>query len=295
MNLSELENICIVGPGLMGGSLGLALQATGYKGGIIALERDPSDLEAAINSGAVFSGATSIEELPDRIDLFCLAVPLSAMCGVLRQLAPRLDDPSVIVTDVGSVKVPVIDAASSVMKYPGNFVGGHPMTGFRHQGVTYARADLYQGATVILTPISATNPQALHDVRSMWEAIGARVTTMLPARHDEVVGRVSHLPHAVVATLLLLAARDEGLDVAATGLLDVTRIASRDTDLWLDTLVTNRDQVRRAIDQFIADLQRLDTWLERHEDGNIQRLLVRAAQIRQEWVTRKFDHPKWID
>lgn len=279
----------------MGGSLGLALQAEGYAGRIVALARDPSDVEAAIGTGAIHAGVTRPEELPNEVGLYCLATPLSVMPAVMRQLAPRLERPDVVVTDVGSVKVPVVNAAASVLPRPANFVGGHPMAGFRQRGVTFARADLFHGATVILTPVSATRPAALECVRSLWELVHAHVTEMSPAEHDAVVARVSHLPHAVAALLVMHAARDEGLEVAATGLLDATRIASRDANLWHDILICNREQVRGAIASLIEDLKRLDTWLERHEDGNVQRLLARACQLRDDWVARRFHRPDWID
>ena len=295
MKINDLDTICIVGPGLIGGSLGLALQAAGFKGRIVALALDPSDVEAALETGAIHAGVTRTDDLPQDIRLYCLATPLSAMLTVLRQLAPRLTDPEAVVTDVGSVKVPVVNAAGSLMPHPGNFVGGHPMAGFRQRRVTFARADLFHGATVLLTPVSATRPEALECVRSMWELVAAHVVEMSPVTHDEVVARVSHLPHAVAALLLLHAARDEGLQVAAPGLLDATRIAARDADLWQDILVTNREQMRAAIGFLVDDLKQLDTWLERHEDGNIHRMLARAARIRTSWVSQKFDHPDWID
>ena len=279
----------------MGGSLGLALQAAGYQGRLVALAQDPSDIEAAVSVGATHEGVTSVTDLPRRIGLYCLAVPLAAMPAALRLLAPRLDDPEVVVTDVGSVKNPVVNAAASVMPHPRNFVGGHPMAGLQQRGVAFARADLFHGATAILTPVSATRPEALALVTSMWEMVAAHVITMPPDRHDEVVARVSHLPHAVAAALLLLASQDEGLQVASTGLLDITRVASRDAELWQDILVSNRDHVRAAIGHLTESLQRLDTWLERHEDANIGDLLSRAAQIREEWVAQRFDHPDWID
>lgn len=295
LSSNSLDTICIVGPGLIGGSLGLAFQAAGYQGRIVALARDPSDVQAAISAGAVHEGVTRAEDLPDAIGLYCLAVPLSAMRSVLQQLTPRLSSPEVVVTDVGSVKVPVVNAAAATMPHPGNFVGGHPMAGPRHRGVTFARADLFHGATTILTPVSATRPEALERVRAIWEAVSARVVTMSPGGHDEVVSRVSHLPHVVAALLLLQAARDDGLSVAATGLLDVTRVASRDVELWQDILSCNREQLRAALGQLTEDFKRLDTWLERHEDENLHRLLARAAQIRDEWVAQKLDHPDWID
>jgi len=279
----------------MGGSLGLALQAAGYRGRVVALGRDPSDVQAAIDAGAIHEGVTGPEDLPNSVGLYCVAVPLSAMSGALQQIAPRLRGAEAVVTDVGSVKVPVVNAASRILPHPCNFVGGHPMAGFRHRGVSFARADLFHGVTTILTPVSATRRAALECVRSLWETVQAHVTIMTAAEHDEVVARVSHLPHAVAAMLLLQAARDGGLDVAGAGLLDVTRVAARDVELWQDILVCNRDQVRRALGQLVDEFKRLDAWLERHEDGNIARLLSRAAQIRDEWVAQKFDHPDWID
>jgi prephenate dehydrogenase len=278
----------------MGGSLGLALQAAGFEGKITALARDPSDLEAAIETGAVHSGTTRAAELPKQIGLFCLSTPLSEMPAMLRQIAPIVGEKAVV-TDVGSVKVPIVNAASSTLSHPCRFVGVHPMAGFNQRGVSFARADLFHGATVIMTRVSATAPEAAHCVRSMWELTGAHVTEMSPATHDSVIARVSHLPHVVSALTLLLAARDEGLQVAAPGLLHMTHIASRDADLWLDILTSNRDQVRVAIGQLMEDLKQLDTWLERHEDGNVHRLLARAVQIRNEWVAEKFHHPDWID
>jgi prephenate dehydrogenase len=280
---------------MIGGSLGLALQAAGFHGQIIALARDPSDVEAAVETGAVHSGVTRVDDLPADTQLYCLCTPLCAMTGVLRQLAPRLGDQSVVVTDVGSVKSPVVDAAGSIMPHPCNFVGGHPMTGLRQRGVSFARADLFHGATVVLTPLSATRPAAVELVRSVWERVGAHVKDMSPEGHDATVARVSHLPHAVAALLLLLAEREGGLQVAAPGLLDVTRVAARDAELWHDILISNRDHMRAAIALLIEDLTHLDTWLERHEHGNIEHLLARAAQIRSAWVAEKFQHPDWID
>ncbi len=232
----------------MGGSLGLALQAAGFEGRIIAFARDPSDLEAALETGAVHTGTTRLQELPKDIGLFALCTPLAVMSAILRQLAPILGE-NTVVTDVGSVKAPVVNAAGATLPHPCHFVGGHPMAGFSQRGVSFARADLFHGTTVILTPVSATRPAALECVRSMWELTKAHVTEMSPAAHDAVIARVSHLPHVISALTLLQAARDDGLHVAAPGLLDMTRIAGRDADLWQDILTTNRDQVRAAIQQ----------------------------------------------
>lgn len=195
-----------------------------------------------------------------------------------------------MVTDVGSVKLSVVEAAGSILPHPCNFVGGHPMTGFRHRGVTFARADLFHGTNTILTPVSATRPEALELVRSLWEALKARVTLMSPAEHDEVVARVSHLPHAVAALLMIQAERDNGLNIAGPGLVDATRPAARDAELWEDILLNNRGRLREAIAGLIDDLSRLDAWLERREDVSVRRMLERAARLRDEWVARRLGH-----
>jgi len=295
LTVKDLKHVCIIGPGFIGGSIGLGLQAAGFRGHIFGLALDPSDVEAAIEAGAIHDGATRCEDLPAGIRLVCLATPISAMPGILRQLGQRLTDARVVFTDVGAVKGPIVDAAASLLPHPCNFVGGHPMTGLRHRGVGFARADLFHGATVILTPVSATRPQAVQVVRSLWELVGGHVIEMSPAAHDEVVARVSHLPHVVAALLLLEAARDEGLRVAAPGLLDVTRPAARDASLWQDILLANRTEVATAIGGLIDRLRQLSLWLERREKENLAELLSRAARIRAGWVAERFEQGEWID
>lgn len=279
----------------MGGSIGMALRAAGFQGRTFGLAQDPSDIEAAISASAIDAGSTRVEDVPRPTDLICLCVPLSVMPAVLRFIGPLLDDPRTVVTDVGSVKAPIVDAAASIMAHPGNFVGGHPMAGFRQRGVNFARADLFHGVNVILTPVSATRPEALELVRDLWRTLDARLITMSPSRHDEVVARVSQLPHIAAVLLLLQAARDDGLSVAGTGLMDVTRVVARDVQLWQDILTCNREQIREALGQLIEDFRRLDLWLERREDESVKRTLARAAETRDEWVAQRFQHPDWID
>lgn len=295
MEFRELETICIIGPGLIGGSLGLALQAAGFDGRIVALAQDPSDAEMAVSFGTAHEAQTRMEALPENIGLYCLAVPMSVMTPTIRKLAERIHAENTLVTDVGSVKCPVVDAAAAALPFPASFVGAHPMAGSHHRGVTFARADLFQKATVVLTPVTGTGDTALNCVRSLWEAVGAEPVLMNPRQHDEIVARVSHLPHALAALLIHIAAADDGLDIASSGLVDMTRLASADASLWRDILVSNRDQVRDAITKLIEELQRLDAWLERNDEGQIERTLARAARVRSNWVERRYERHGWTD
>ena len=290
---SSIRSICIVGPGLIGGSLGLAVQSGGFKGRIYALTRTAAECDAAVESGAVHDGSHQLDGLPAGISLYCITAPLLATRQILRRLRPRLADGKSIVTDVGSSKVSVMRAAHDELPDPACFVGGHPMAGSELSGIEHARADLFRGATTVLTPSSVTRQAAIDTVSQLWKMAGAHVVTMPAEQHDETVARVSHLPHALAALLMLLAERGDGLELASTGLLDATRIASGNPQLWEEILLSNRRQLRTAIGRMINDLTRLSEWLAVGEGDRIRRMLSRAARSREQWIARKYEQRDW--
>ena len=290
---NALESICIVGPGLIGGSIGLALQTSGFTGRIHALTRTQSELRAALDCEVVHDGSHKVSDLPDDIDLYCISTPVLATRQVLRRLRPRLADGRAIVTDVGSSKVAVMQIARDELPDPACFVGGHPMAGAELSGVEFARADLFRGAITVLTPSSVTSKSAIDTVSQLWKMAGAGVVSMPAEQHDETVARVSHLPHAMAALLVLQAERGGGLDLASTGLLDATRIASGNPRLWEEILLSNRRQIRRAIGRMVNDLTRLSEWLAVGEGDRIRRMLSRAARSRKQWIARKYRQRDW--
>lgn len=294
MTHTGLHSICIVGPGLVGGSLGLALQANGFRGRLHGICRTREQADAALRHGAVRSVSVGPTELPPDIDLYIVATPVMAARLVFRGLSTELRNRPAVVTDVGSSKVEVLRAASEELSDDSLFVGGHPMAGSEKSGVEFARADLFRNATVVLTPGDRSRPMAVEIVRRLWEPLAARVVTMPAERHDEIVARVSHVPHLLASLLMLQAARDEGLSIAATGLLDSTRLASGNAALWEEILLSNRKQIRRAIGRLATDLERISEWLATADGERLRRLLERAARIRDEWVARKYDE-HWID
>ncbi|MCG3125331.1 MAG: Cyclohexadienyl dehydrogenase [Phycisphaerae bacterium] len=289
-----LHSVCIVGPGLIGGSVGLALQASDFRGRVHGICRTQALADAALGQGAVQSASVGPAGLPPDTDLYVVAVPVMAARLVFRMLSSELRIRPAVVTDVGSSKVEVLRAAADELSDDSLFVGGHPMAGSEKSGVEFARADLFRNATVVLTPGTRTRPGAVDVVRRLWEPLAARVVTMAAERHDEIVARVSHLPHLLASLLMLQAARDEGLSIAATGLLDSTRLASGDAALWEEILLSNRKQIRRAIGRLASDLARISEWLALADGERLRRLLERAARVRDEWVARKYDE-HWID
>ena len=216
-----------------------------------------------------------------------LAVPVGAMEGVLRELAPFLS-PQTIVTDVGSTKGSVVTAAERVFgTVPPRFIPGHPIAGTERSGVAASFAELYHNRRVILTPLATTDRAALETVRGMWQAAGAQVVEMAVRHHDEVLAATSHLPHILAYTLVdTLARMEEHTEIfcfAAGGFRDFTRIASSDPRMWHDICLANRDALLGVMDRYAADLAQLRGAIERGDGEAILTTFRRAKQARDEF------------
>jgi len=166
----------------------------------------------------------------------------------------------------------------------GPFVGSHPMAGSEHKGVTFARADLFAGATCIVTPTRHTPGALAARVEKFWRTLGMLTLRMTPAAHDRATARVSHLPHALASLLMLLPGKDN-LRVAATGFRDATRLAGGDPEMWRDILMTNRKAILAAIDNFDESLMQLRDLLEMADAPGIEKLLATAKKRRDETLT----------
>lgn len=292
MKIKELDSICIIGPGLIGGSIGLALRGGGFSGRIIGVTSKPRDGRKAVLCGAIDESFRALAAIPPT-RLFVIATPLAATPAVLRSLDILLQQAPAVVTDVGSTKREIVRVASRELSDPTCFLGGHPMAGSERCGVEFARADLFRGATTILTPTRGTHPAAVRIVAQMWRTAGASVTYMSPAEHDRAVATTSHLPHAVAATLMRHCAEHADLSLAGKGLLDITRIASGDAEMWTQILLSNRDHLASALRATARELDRLVASLRRGDGTTIRRVLARAAAVRDEWVARKYHRRDW--
>jgi prephenate dehydrogenase len=268
----------IIGVGLMGGSLGLALKSRDLAGTVVGVGRRKRSLLLARRRGACDEVTTDVATGVRNADVVVLATPVGAVVPLIKAAAPSLN-PQAVVTDVASTKSHIVRTVeTSFGREQLRFVGGHPLVGSERKGVEHARGDLYEGATVILTPAESTDPRALEVVTDLWQAVGAQVSLLSPEEHDAILGQTSHLPHLVCAALVNALARDWGRYVGP-GFLDATRIAASDPALWRDIFLYNAVEVTRALARFRKELQNLENALAADPEA-LERLLARAQRVR---------------
>ncbi|MEJ2344416.1 MAG: prephenate dehydrogenase/arogenate dehydrogenase family protein [Gammaproteobacteria bacterium] len=285
-----LRSLCIIGVGLIGGSLARAARGAGLCAEIVGSGRNAANLQRAVELGVIDRYHTDPAVAVRGADLVVAAVPLGAMETVLRQIAPALAEDAVV-TDVGSAKASVVAAARAALgDHARYFVPGHPIAGTERSGVEASFADLYQGRKVILTPVAETDPAATAKVRAVWAAVGAEVMEMAVAHHDEVLAATSHLPHvlayALVDTLSRMGESEEIFQYAAGGFRDFTRIASSDPVMWRDICLANRDALLGVIERYEADLRGLADAIRAGDGEQLLEVFARAKSARDRHCER---------
>ncbi|HEX5867359.1 MAG TPA: prephenate dehydrogenase, partial [Beijerinckiaceae bacterium] len=279
------KRLSILGVGLLGGSLGLAVKAAAMPCRIVGYGHRRSTLDKALASGAIDEAADTPADAVKGADLVILCTPVGLFRKTLADIAPALLN-GAIVTDVGSTKRSVVRDARDVLPKYARFVGSHPMAGSEKRGVDFARADLFQGARCILTPDESSDPAALASVDAFWRALGMRTTVLSPADHDRLVSDVSHLPHALAATLVTM--QDAAaLPLAGKGFLDATRIAGGDGGLWRDIFLDNRDQLAGSLTRFRATLDAFIRLLDEGKGEELAQWLDAAASRRAALLAEK--------
>ena len=281
-----LRHLSIIGVGLIGGSLARALRRAGFRGTITGCGRSEESLHRAVELGVIDRYALDPQEAVRGADGVVLAVPVLSLRAVLEAIAPALSR-GCILTDVGSTKQSVVDAARAVFgTLPASFIPGHPIAGTERNGVDASFAELYDGRLVILTPEPESDPAAVATVRSLWQAAGAEVVEMTAQHHDEVLAETSHLPHLLAYALVdNLARKQESREIfrfAAGGFRDFTRIASSDPQMWRDICLANRDALLDALRSYQNDLATLGEALARADDDYLLQTFRRAKQARDE-------------
>ena len=277
------QRIAIVGFGLIGGSIALAVRERFAKGLIIAVDRKDV-LESAMRIHAADVAADDLV-MAAEADLVILAAPVRQNIAVLRELAGHVTGEA-IVTDVGSTKRQVVEAAQGLPERL-TFIGGHPLAGAAVGGLRAARADLFQQRPWILTPTVADDDPQLRRLGTFVEGLGARVEVMSPAEHDLLLAHLSHLPQITISALMHVIgghAGADGLALSGRGLRDTTRLASSPADIWSDIVATNRDYIERALDDLITVLQRLR---DDERLGELQRIFESAARWKEALESRE--------
>jgi prephenate dehydrogenase len=283
-----IRRLCIIGVGLIGGSLARALRQRGYCQEVVGSSRRREHLQEAVDRGVIDRYETDAGRAVAGADMVLIAVPLGAMEAVLGEIRGRLAE-AAIITDVGSAKGSVVAAARAVFgEIPARFVPGHPIAGTEKSGVAASFASLFDGRQVILTPLPETDPAATEQVRQMWLTAGAAVQLMDVAHHDRVLAATSHLPHllayAVVDSLARLGDHDEIFRYAAGGFRDFSRIAGSDPVMWRDICLANRDAILDIVGGFSEDIARLVTAIRAGDGDTLLDVFARAKSARDRYT-----------
>jgi prephenate dehydrogenase len=279
------NRVAVIGLGLIGGSIGLALRKEKAAQQIVGYDLGRGVSDRARRVGAIDQYYSSLADTVRGAELVVLATPVGAMRVLLQNIAPALS-PGAVVTDVASTKAQVISWAEEFLPPSVSFVGGHPMAGKEVSGVEEADANLFQNRIYCLTPTARTRPAAIKKVCSMVEALGARVRFLEPAEHDGQVAGVSHLPFIASIALVNTVASsgawaDAGL-LAANGFRDVSRLAAGNPEMYRDICLTNSESIIRWLDEYIASLNDLRQRITAH-DKDLNEVFDKAREVRLQW------------
>jgi prephenate dehydrogenase len=279
-----IRELAVVGVGLLGGSVAKAARSGALARRIVGIGRDEARLRPALDDGTLDAITTDLAAGVRQADFVLLSAPVLAIEGLLERVW-RVAADGAVITDVGSTKGNIVRAAE---RLPAGrslaFVGSHPMAGSEQRGYRVARADLFRGATVVVTPTDRTELRAVKAATEFWEALGARVSTLDPETHDRSVAAISHLPHLIACALVDGAARVDpaALELAARGFKDTTRIAAGDPDMWTEIFLANRDALSATVEAFrdaLADLERV---IDAGQADALRAVLARIKATREQ-------------
>lgn len=279
------NRLVIAGVGLIGGSLGLAARARGLVGEVIGFGRTEANLRVALERGIVDAYTFDPAEAGRGADLLLLAVPVEATESVTEKFLPFLS-PGCVITDAGSVKERVVNIMERLLPPTLPFVGAHPIAGTEHAGAAAAFDTLFDKQLCVLTPTTRTDPTALARIRALWEGVGMRVEEMGMVTHDQVLARMSHLPHVIAFSVMnaMLTARVDGIDLlayAGSAFADLTRVAASPAEMWRDICLANRDALLAALTEFEEALAQMKAAVASGDGATLTAAITRAQAERQ--------------
>lgn len=272
--MKPFNKVAIIGTGLIGGSIGLALKKKGLADEIIGVSRRRKTLSQAKRCGAIDKGSQDLSSVKNA-DLVILAVPVKTIIELSKGLSGIVKKDCIVI-DVGSTKKEIVSRLERL--FP-NYLGTHPLAGSQKSGVIYARSDMFKHSLCILTPTLKTKRRVIKKINRFWQILGAKTVLLSPEGHDRILSFVSHLPHLVAFSLIDFIPGSY-LKFAASGLKDATRIASSEPGLWSDIFITNRTELLKSLKGFVKNLLRLEKYLTRKNKNGIYKMLTQAKQKR---------------
>lgn len=279
-------HIAIVGLGLIGGSLGLALKRNDQVV-ITGFDNSYETMQEAYRRGIIDHISASLPKVGEEADIIIFATPVNTTVRLMQDIPNWSLKKDVILTDTGSTKKPIMDAAKPLREQGLTFVGGHPMAGSHKSGVTAAKAHLFENAYFVLTPFDERDDEAVAILRTLLEPAKAKVVNMDAREHDRMTAVVSHFPHLIAASLVRRLAEQEVDDpfvreLAAGGFRDTTRIASADPVMWRDITAQNKEELLTQLDGWLEEMGHIRNLLENEDPFDIQQFFTQAKSYRDE-------------
>ncbi|MGQ9574568.1 MAG: prephenate dehydrogenase [Thermoguttaceae bacterium] len=276
--MKRYGTVAIVGVGLIGGSIGMALRQRGLAERVIGIGRRQATLRTARRVGAVTNTTVEMAKGASQAELIVVCTPVGRIVEDVR-CAAQFCPEGTLITDAGSTKRSIVEALDAALPRGCRFLGSHPLAGSEKTGAIHARADLFEGRIAILTPTRNTRAEDFDALEAFWSSLGSVVMQMSPEEHDRALALTSHLPHVAAAALAAILPECY-FRLASTGILDTTRIAAGDPELWKQILISNRDNLLAALQQYHHQLAALRTAIEQGQQETLLELLARAKKNR---------------
>lgn len=282
----SFKQVAILGVGLVGGSVGLALKERGSRAKIVGVTRHKESLKKALEIEAIDEGTLDHREAVKEADLVILSTPVESIPRLAKLIVPFLKKETFL-TDVGSVKKRIVTEIEPLVKEKFHFVGSHPMTGSEERGVEFADPYLFENALCIVTPTQGNTEKEIRIIEEFWHFLGSYTLRLSPEKHDRMVAFVSHLPHLIATSLVgLLGEKRKSSPelplLAAGGFKDTTRVASASPWLWKDIYLSNRKEISRCIREFVKKLEELEELMEEGKENSLFEELLRGKKVRDE-------------
>lgn len=282
------DRLCIIGVGLIGGSVARAARQNGLCGSIIGVGRHAESLNHAKTLGVIDDWSLSVEEAVSQSDCVVLCTPVGTFEGLFRAMQPVWNRQA-LYTDVGSTKQSVVDAACAVFgRVPDNFIPAHPVAGSENNGVDASTAELFRNRRVVLTPVPDNSESRVLTCQQFWQSMGAEVSTMSVQHHDVVLAATSHLPHVLAFALVeMLRSKDDEQEIfryAAGGFRDFTRIASSDPTMWADICMANAGPIQHLLDEYKLSMDRISDCLKNADRDTLLAFFEDAKAARQQYL-----------
>ena len=284
-SVSNYGTVTIVGVGLIGASLGLALKKAGVVTKVLGVGRSKENLDQAQKMGAI-DGVVDLVEAAKQSDVIVLCMPVAQMRAAFEIIEPHLE-PRTMITDAGSTKGEVILAAKEVLgKKACQFVPAHPIAGGAQHGASAAKADLFQGKQTIVCPLQENSPEDISLIMGFWESVGSVVKKIGVVQHDAIYAAVSHLPHllsyALMASVVNSEDADQKLDHVGAGFKDFTRIAASSPEMWRDICIGNRAAILQELDRYLLIVNHMRKLVAEGDGEGLEKLFNKASKARQD-------------